>query len=208
MARPGERLAPVTLYADKEDVENTFRQMTRPWICFHCGKEFSLLESMGMLECHQHPGFVQEDGRWSCCGKRQYGAKWARNWPITKMYNDQCHPMPYQQLPKVRGCQKCDHNTSDAPYTHKDAKEIGDLSALLPAMNKEFPFHLRVGFENGVLRRCARRCIVVPRNAATVVYMNNSGEKVDYKVGSDTPVPEGIELLAVDSNGQVIEEWQ
>lgn len=200
-------MAPVTLYADTEDIEDTFRQMTRPWICLHCGKEYSLLESMGMLECYQHPGHVQENGQWSCCGKQQYGARWSANWPIIRMYHDKCHPMPYQELPKVQGCQKCDHNTSDAPFTHKDAKEIGDLSALLPAMNKEFPFHLRQGFENGVLRRCARRSIVVPHDAAEVVYMDNTGETKKYDVTSDMPIPEGIEISACDAHGRGIAEW-
>jgi hypothetical protein len=83
---------------------------------------------------------------------------------------------------------------------------ITDLSALLPFLNKEFPFHLRKGFDEGVLRRCAKRRIVVPPNAVKVIYMGNSGEKQEYTTGN--PIPYGIEMSAVDNNGQQIKIWQ
>lgn len=217
MASPGVRIPPVTLYADKEHVQNAFRRMTRAWICLKCGKEFSLLESMGALTCKQHPGYVQEDGKWSCCGQRQFQSRWAQNWPVQRMYGT--HPqrsslnpypdfkMPYKRLPTVRGCQPCDHNTSDAPYTHKDAMSITDLSALLPFLNKEFPFHLREGFDSGALRRCSsKRKIVIPPGAAFVRYMDNSGEQQIWQDGQ--PVPDGIELAASNRSGKLITVWQ
>lgn len=218
MARPGTRIQPVTLYAEKDEVEDAFKKMTRSWICLTCRKEFSLLESMGALTCHQHPGFLQEDGRWSCCGQKQVPARWSQNWPVQRMFSSMpqgssCNPhpqfqMPYQPCPKVRGCQPCDHNTSDAVFTHKDAMQISDLSALLPFLNKEFPFHLRQGFDEGVLRRCAKRKIVVPPNAAKVVYMDNSGEKQVYTIEEDGPlVPSGLEICAEDDAGNSIQIW-
>jgi len=115
--------------------------------------------------------------------------------------------LPYRQLPKVRGCQKCDHNTSDAPFTHKDAMAIGDLSALLPVINKEFPFHLRAGFDAGLLRRCATRSIVVPGNAVKVEYMDNMGETQNYVTGDGSAIPEGIELKAWDEDENRISSW-
>lgn len=218
MARPGTRIPPVTLYAEKAEVEDAFKRMTRAWICLKCKKEFSLLESMGALTCHQHPGFLQEDGRWSCCGQKQCQPRWSENWPVQRMFSSMPQrtsstpypkfKLPYEPLPKVRGCQPCDHNTSDAIYTHKDAMEISDLSALLPFLNKEFPFHLRKGFDEGVLRRCATRRIVVPPNAVKVIYMDNSGEKQEYTPDEDGPlVPYGIEMCAVDVNDQQIKIW-
>lgn len=207
MARPDECIPAVTLYAEKEEVQTAFQKVTKVWICHTCRQEFSLLESMGALNCYQHPGYVQEDGRWSCCGKRQIPARWSQNWDIQRMY-DSGKGMPYKPITARKGCQPCDHNISDMPYTHKDAKAIQDLSALLPFMNKEFPFHLRKGFDNGVLRRCARRKIVVPPNAAKVVYMDNKGEKQEFIPAPDTTIPEGIEISASDANGVPIGIWR
>ena len=209
MARPGQRIEAVTLYAETEQVQSAFNKLSRAWKCVHCQKAFNLMESMGQLQCLQHPGYVQEDGRWSCCGKKQYAARWSRTWEMQRVYSshttDQFR-MPYNPLPKVPGCQPCDHNTSNAPFSHRDAMPIGDLSALLPAINKEFPFYLRKGFDEGVLRRCSTRSIVVPPNAAQVVYMDNSGKKQTYTPEEDT-IPEGIELSAVDENGTAIRLW-
>jgi len=182
MARPGAYIPPVTLYADQQQVENAFRKATKPWICIHCRQSFTLLESMGSLACEQHPGYIQEDGRWSCCGQRLYPMRWAPNADIQRMHvGNGCPPV----VPKVRGCQKADHNTSNKPWNHKDASEIADLSALLPFMNKEFPFTLRKGFDTngGVLRRCAVRKIHVPPHlGATVTYLDNDGTEKTYTV--------------------------
>ena len=90
-------------------------------------------------------------------------------------------------VPKVRGCQKADHNTSNKPWNHKDASEIADLSALLPFMNKEFPFTLRKGFDTngGVLRRCAVRKIHVPHHTwaqQSRILDNDGNRKETYTV--------------------------
>ena len=217
MARPGTRIPPVTLYAEQAEVEDAFKKMTRAWICLKCHKEFSLLESMGALTCHQHPGFLQEDGCWSCCGQKQMQPRWSENWPIQRMFSSMpqrssCNPHPeftppYEPLPKVRGCQPCDHNTSDAIYTHKDAMPIGDLAALLPKLNDANPFSSRKGAVNGALRRCAIRKIVVPPNATKVKYMDNDGETKEYDPIVTVEPPEGMEICAVDNNGQQIKIW-
>lgn len=210
MARPGHKLPAVTLYAEPDQVQTAFEKMTKAWICVECGREFDLLGSMGQLECYQHPGKLQEDGRWTCCGKYQNPVRWSQNWPVQRMFDscgaDRSKP-PYQPVPSVRGCQKCDHNTSRAAFTHRDAMPITDLSALLPVINKEFPFYLRNGFDEGVLRRCAKRKIVVPSNAVKVVYMDNSGKRQTYTPETDGPVPEGIEISAQDEDGDAIEYW-
>ena len=60
MARPGTRIPPVILYAEKAEVEDAFKKMTRAWICLKCKKEFMrLVGIMGALTCQQHPGFLQ-----------------------------------------------------------------------------------------------------------------------------------------------------
>lgn len=206
MARPGNRLPAVTLYADKKEVETAFGMATKSWICLTCGQEFSLLESMGSLQCHQHPGVLQENGVWSCCGKSIYPPRWANSKVVTDMYDNK-YECQYV-CPKVKGCQKCDHNTSQSPYTHKDAQPIAELSALLPFLNKEFPFVLRTGFDDGLLRRCAVRRIVVPINAATVEYQDNYGNNQVYDVDEGGPIPQGIEIKAYDDLGNNIEKWQ
>ena len=211
MARPGHSIPAVTLYAEPEQVQTAFEKMTKAWICAKCGCEFDLLTSMGQLECYQHPGYLQEDGRWSCCGKYQNPVRWAQNWPVQRMFDSHgTDPtkMPYEPVPAVRGCQRCDHNTSHAAFTHRDAMQITDLSALLPALNKEFPFYLRKGFDEGILRRCAKRKIVVPPDAVSVVYMDNKGKRQTYTPETDGPVPEGIEISAKDEDGDAIHFWR
>ena len=235
MARPGSSIPPVTLYADKEQVENAFKKATKPWICIHCGESFSLLESMGALTCEQHPGYVQENGLWSCCGKPLYPMRWSPQADIQRMFVGDGCPLV---VPTVRGCQKADHNTSTTHWNHKDAYEIANLSALLPFMNKEFPFHLRNGFDQGSLRRCARRLLHVPLLlGAVVTYINNDGQEQEYtvdyhKYGTQIryldvtgveqmyrptrtdPLPpgiqqrpEGMEKSAVTKNGKYILDW-
>jgi hypothetical protein len=79
---------------------------------------------------------------------------------------------------------------------------IADLSALLPFLNKEFPFHLRKGFDNGILRRCAKRRIRVPNLATNVKYMDNSGEIQEFEPENGTSIPEGMEISAKNIHGQ------
>ena len=227
MSNPSDRVPAVTLYADKEEVESAFKKVAKAHICAICGKQFNLLNSMGQLECRQHPGYLQENGRWSCCGQKQYPINWVRNQPILRMYtthNCQKFQAPYKLAPKVPGCQPCDHNTSDQPFTHKDAMPITDLSALLPELNKRYPFHLRAGFDQGVLRRCGTRKIVVPKKAAKVIYMDNDGEEQTYEKPDDSALglnyedeiesdsdderPEGIEMQAFDKQGRQITTWK
>ena len=237
MARPGSSLPPVTLYADQAEVQTAFKKATKPWICLHCKKSFSLLESMGSLQCEQHPGYVQENGVWSCCGQRLMPMRWSPNADVQRMYvGNGCVPT----VPLVRGCQKADHNTSNKTWNHKDIYEIANLSALLPFMNKEFPFQLRKGFDQGVLRRCARRPMHVPPYLdAKVTYLTNDGQEAEYTVeyyeedghivhGSADdgwtprvytptdnaplppnmqPRPEGMEQSAETRDGLRIEEW-
>jgi len=235
MARPGSSIPPVTLYADQEQVQTAFRKATKPWICIHCGDSFSLLESMGSLSCEQHPGYVQENGLWSCCGRPLHPMRWSPQADIQRMFvGNGCPPV----VPKVRGCQKADHNTSAKRWNHTDSYEITNLSALLPFMNKEFPFNLRNGFDQGSLRRCAKRPLHVPPILnAVVTYINNNGQKQEYTVNyhkdgqqirfidvnddeqiytptRDDPLPpgiqqrpEGMEQSAVTEDGERILDW-
>ena len=202
MAKPGFRIPSVTLYADKQEVKSAFDIATKSWMCLTCNKPFSLLESMGALGCSQHPGFVQEDGVWSCCGAKLIQPRWATNYPIMRMFDSGGGG---ETVAKVDGCQRCDHKTSHDPYTHKDAHPIADLSALLPFLNKEFPFILRKGFQDGLLRRCATRSIVIPMDATSVVYQDNDGNKKEWIQGEE--VPEGIEISATDAENNNIEIW-
>ena len=204
MANPSDRIPAVTLYADADQVETAFSKVSKAWICYRCKKQFNLLNSMGQLECCQHPGFLQENGVWSCCGKKQYPVRWVHNWPQIRLHtghDSNGFRMPYEVIGQVPGCQPCDHNTSDTPFTHKDAMPIADLSALLPEINTRRAFHLRDGFDQGLLRRCGKRKIIVPPNAKEVTYMDNDGETQKYTGGN---IPEGIEISAIDNDDQPI----
>lgn len=205
MASPETPIPPVTLYADRAEVESTFEMVNKTWLCHKCGQPFCLLDSMGTLSCWQHPGFVQENGKWSCCGKKLVPARWSDNWPITRMYHDSTQCFPYKLLPAQRGCQPCDHNTSDAIFTPKDTAHISDISALLPFFSRTNSLLERKGFEDGKLLRCARRCIRCPPNAAKVVYMDLEGDTQEYVAGQ--PLPEGLEMSAEDENGRLITTW-
>lgn len=217
MARAGTRLPSVTLYAEKEEIQDAFQKAHRAYTCYHCGESFHLMASMGALECRQHPGYVQEDGRWSCCGVQQNPVRWASTWSVQRMYHNpkSCNSAAPYSCPKpVRGCQPCDHNTSDVPFQHTDAQSIEELSAILPYMNKKFPFHLRKGFDNGVLRRCdAKRRIHLPQKdgqpiiGSVVTYMDIHGTKQEFTVEKDVMPPFGNELYAVDEYGHAIEIW-
>lgn len=214
MARPGVRLPTVTLYADRHEIQTAYDKAYRPWICLTCGEQFNLMDNMGSLECHQHPGYIQQDERWSCCGQKIYRVQWAQNHTHQRFLSCSVGKPPYSIPPKVRGCQPCDHNTSTKPYTHKDAQEIAELSALLPFMNKKFPFELRNGFDNGVLRRCAKRAVHFPPkppstahnrpySKTTLTYIDNNGhiENGEYNAYEQVPILEGMELNAVHVYG-------
>ena len=208
MASPGIRLPPVTLYADKKEVESAFEMVNKTWMCHKCGEAYCLLDSMGTLSCWQHPGFVQENGKWSCCGKAILPARWSDNWPITRMYHDAGQCFPYKPLPQQRGCQPCDHNTSDATFTPKDATAIGDLAALIPFFGRTNRLQGRAGFKDGKLWRCSPdRCIRCPPNATTVTYMNLDGNIAEYSPGDGGPLPQGLEISAEDDNGRAITTW-
>tara|TARA_B100000780_G_scaffold260459_1_gene212220 strand:- start:250 stop:738 length:489 start_codon:yes stop_codon:yes gene_type:complete len=160
--------------------------------------------------------------------------RWSPQADIQRMFvGNGCPPV----VPPVRGCQQADHNTSTKQWNHKDAYEIINLSALLPFMNKEFPFHLRNGFDQGLLRRCARRHLHVPSVlGAVVTYIDNDGQKQEYTVDyhkegqqlrfidadneqvymptRDNPLPpgiqqrpEGMEQSAVTAEGKRILDW-
>lgn len=203
MARPGVRIPPVTLYSVKSEIESAFQKATRPWTCLTCRKQFSLFESMGSLDCAQHPGHIQENGVWSCCGQKIYPVRRVHNFQVLRMFPGQCPTPPA----KVAGCQKCDHNTSGKTWTHSDAVDIADLSALLPFMEQELSFALRTGFSDGVLRRCEIRgihCPAIP--GASVEYMDNDGNNKTHIVG-DGPVPEGMELSASNEGVPILNWW-
>ena len=205
MARPGQRIPPVTLYSTQNEIKSAFDEASKSWLCRTCGAEFNLLESMGSLECYQHPGFIQQDGKWSCCGKTIYPMRWLPCRDIQQMYVSNRVYDPA----KVKGCQKCDHNTSERPYTHKDQQSISTLSAILPFMNKEFPFVLRNGFDSGVLRRCAVRPVHTPSQCpgATVHYIDDDGNPQQTVVGQEPHNLTGMETHAVTKEGRQIEQW-
>jgi hypothetical protein len=204
MASPGNRVPTVTLYADQDEIKTAFEIATKAHVCITCGKPFSLLESMGALDCWQHPGFLQANGKWSCCGKKIHTPRWSDHKPILKLY-DNCQS-PFN-CATVKGCQKCDHNTSDEPFTHKDGQPIAELSALLPFINQEYPFILRPGFDEGVLRRCKPQIIVIPERAQAVQYQNTDGNVSEYNVETGGQIPYGFVISAMDKNGKKITEW-
>lgn len=204
MSRPGHRIKPVTLYSSQQEIKSSFDQATKPWICRTCGEEFNLLESMGTLDCFQHPGYIQEDERWSCCGQRIHSMRWLPSRDIQRMYVSNCFA---PSATKTKGCQACDHNTSDRPYMHKDQQSIASLSAILPFMNKEFPFVRRNGFDTGVLRRCAVRPLQIPPGCDKIIFQDNDGTIQERTTDEGYHGLMGMELAAYTINGTPINCW-
>jgi hypothetical protein len=206
MARPDTQIPPVTLYSSQNEIKSSFDIASKSWICRTCGCEFNLLESMGCLDCYQHPGYVQTDGRWSCCGQKIYPMRYVASRDIQRMYASNA-PLPKPM--SVRGCQKCDHNTSTKAFSHKDQQSIASLSAILPFMNDKFPFTLRKGFDQGILRRCEVRKIHLPvqHTGATVYYQDDDGVEKELVVVNPPQHLNGMELEAVAIDGQSIDKW-
>jgi|TARA_B110000091_G_C13794773_1_gene467338 hypothetical protein len=73
-------------------------------------------------------------------------------------------------------------------------------------MNKEFPFVLRKGFDNGVLRRCAVRPLHLPPMYETVEYQDDDGN-LQKCASNGQPAQTGMELRAFTDNGQPIHSW-
>jgi hypothetical protein len=207
MARPDTQIPAVTLYSSQNEIKSSFDIATKSWLCRTCGCEFNLLESMGGLDCYQHPGYIQNDERWSCCGQKIYPLRYLPSRDIQRMYVSKTPP---PEPMKVRGCQKCDHNTSNKPFSHKDQQSIASLSAILPFMNKAFPFPLRKGFDQGILRRCEVRKLHLPVNqeGATVYYQDDDGNEQEIVVQNPPQQHlNGMELKAVSKNGEEICKW-
>ena len=169
---------------------------------------------MGGMDCHQHPGYIQDDERWSCCGQKIYRVQYTDNYAHLRLLSSSVGKASYTIPPKVRGCQPCDHNTAEKPFSHKDAQPIAELSALLPFMNKKFPFELRKGFDNGVLRRCAIRKLHFPPAPlqtqhqreylkTQLEYIDNKGVLQTYEYDAFDVLPRmyGMEVSAVDIYG-------
>ena len=206
MARPNTRIPAVTLYSSRDEIQSSFDVASKSWICRTCGCEFNLLDNMGGLDCSQHPGYIQQDGRWSCCGQKIFDMPYVPSRDIQQLYVSNA-PLP--QAMKVKGCQKCDHNTSTRPFSHKDQQSIASLSAILPFMNNTFPFILRKGFDQGVLRRCEVRSLVLPAHeaGATVYYQDDDGVEKELIVENPPQQLNGMELQAVSKDGEPILKW-
>jgi hypothetical protein len=90
---------------------------------------------------------------------------------------------------------------------HQDQQSIASLSAILPFMNKEFPFVRRNGFDTGVLRRCAVRPLQIPHGWSKIIFQDNDGIIQERTTDEGHHGLMGMELAAYTSNGTPIIDW-
>ena len=167
--RPRLSFNPLTLYSDQREVKSYWGKLIEFHECTRCEKPFNLLTSMGTFGCTQHPGLMQENGTYSCCGQRDSPLRYINNIELVGMYpsnnnfgrmNGYCvrnqQPLPIRR----RGCQRCDCNTGNNPWKHSNRIHISELAPLIPFIRKEAEksngvrLVQRVGFDNGYIRRC------------------------------------------------------
>ena len=165
------RIPSLTLYSTKKEINTTWDMLAETHFCAKCGEDFNLLESMGTLTCSQHPGYLQKNGRYSCCGDRLPILRYVDNYDVTSLFhtsnrfsnnNGNCIK-DFQGLPPiVRGCQRCDHSTTTKKWTHESKKPLSELSAVVPHMFKHGTHLLqRPGFDDGDIRRCEKQKLKV-----------------------------------------------
>ena len=154
MASSGVCPPRVGLYATNRDVTSAFAICNKPWLCAQCGNLFNVMGSIGKHQCRQHPGHVRDDGTWSCCGQQIFKMRWERHYDIQRMLASTIGKTPYKMPPRVLGCQPCDHNASDKPYTEKDDVKLDEIAGILTFIQQEGDISERAGFKNSTLRRC------------------------------------------------------
>lgn len=217
--RPNRRLNPLTLYSTKQEIRTYYQSLTQVHLCINCDRDFDLLTSMGKLECTQHPGYLQTNGRYSCCGLRETPLRYRKNIDITGLYpayNDFGYLNGYcvrnkQPIPtRRRGCQKCDCSTSSKPWKHKDRVHISELAPLIPIINNEMETNKntkllqREGFDNGYLRRCE----IIKLQKPAVIWDMMRYESIEGKEimqGVQQPLPSYGTLIGVEVRNQKVE---
>jgi len=195
--RPNHNFGAITLYSEKNEIKSYWEKLSEVHVCANCDRHFNLLTSMGKLECTQHNGTIQEDGTYSCCGERELPLRFQNNIDVIGLF-----PSGYcgringynvrnkQPVPKKRrGCQKCDCNTSQTPWTHSNRIHISEMAPLIPHIRKDADENggtwmtQRVGFDDGYIRRCEVKTLQIPDgNWKKLKYESIEGqEKIETK---------------------------
>lgn len=195
--RPDHRFHPLTLYSTKTEVKSYWQKLSEVHVCTNCDKPFNLLRSMGNFNCSQHPGVMQKDGTYSCCGRREAPMRFqnTRINGIFPSHNDFGRRNGYivrnaQPLRIKRpGCQKCDCTTGTNAWKHANRIHISELAPLIPHIrqdadnNNGYWLTQRIGFDDGYVRRCEVQKLLKPEgNWEYIEYETVEGEiKKDKK---------------------------
>tara|TARA_B110001452_G_scaffold172936_1_gene144916 strand:- start:914 stop:1411 length:498 start_codon:yes stop_codon:yes gene_type:complete len=146
---------------------------------------------MGTFGCTQHPGVMQENGRYSCCGRREAPMRFqnTRVNGIFPSHNDFGRRNGYivrnaQPLRIKRpGCQQCDCSTSKSTWKHANRIHISELAPLIPHIrqdadnNNGYWLTQRIGFDDGYIRRCEVQKLLKPAgNWVHILYETVEGE--------------------------------
>ena len=145
----------ISLNAETEDIKNAVEQINKFYRCIHCKKAFTISNSLGCLECFQHPGTLEikidkngeSRNQWSCCKKWQPNIPYNNNYQLYSLYNTNIATPPFQPPTEIQGCQKADHNMSSNPYKEDDnIQNIIHIAGIIPALNSVKHLENRPGF--------------------------------------------------------------
>ena len=195
------RIPSLTLYSTKKEINTTWDMLAETHFCVKCNEDFNLLKSMGTLTCSQHPGYMQDNGRFSCCGDRLPAMRYVDNYDVISMFSAPTRVIKQhgynvsnlQELPQVaRGCQPCDHSTSLKIWTHGSKKPLSELSAVVPHMFKHGTHLLqRPGFDDGDVRRCEKQKLIVTLptdlDYDEMTYTDIEGKLIEKQPKSELP---------------------
>jgi len=108
--------------ADQKEFEQICSLVRR---CVICDRDYTLSDSLGMLECLQHPGQPDwETGTWTCCGMPGPVRGNLKTWYDTSM--------PAHEL----GCVRCDHRETYAPLSRNNGVVAIALAYGRPIFNR------------------------------------------------------------------------
>lgn len=122
--------------------DNYGKEFLLMYKCQRCKKTFSGLSNVGMHKCKYHPGIIDGNDRWTCCGARRVG--------VTNPYvHNMIWKRANQSYPLLvdlsgGGCTPCDHYHPDNPV--KMPVKLSNPSVITLLGELDPPFDERPGY--------------------------------------------------------------
>ena len=148
----------ISMYAEVHEIKEAVQQITKIYICQRCNTPFTISNSLGCLQCFQHPGKLELQTnltkKWSCCGKLQPQIRYNNNQNIYSLYQCNTGTVPFQPPPPSQGCTPADHTNLRRPYVKNDnINSIASIAGIIPQLNSDQRITERKGFDHGEILR-------------------------------------------------------